>query len=299
MTVHNSNDTLYLLALTKGEFRKRMKIIQILNNSSAIVSSEEGELIILGKGVAFGKKIGETINENKIERKYLAENIVTSSKFQALIDKIPLKDFELSFDIIARFKLAVPYKLNDIIYISLTDHISFAIQRAKEGIMIPNAVLNEIQIFYPFEFTLGAWAVEYIFEEVGIELTEHEAGFIALHIINAKRQEDETGLERDSMKIVNDLVSIIENFYGITFEKDNVNFHRLVTHLKYFILREFSMGSSEIEEIELFQSIIQKFPEAYAVIENIDQYFQTFYKKKLPQSEKAFLTIHINRVLHH
>lgn len=276
-----------------------MKITQILNNSSVIVSSEEGELIVLGKGIAFGKKIGETIDEGKVERKYLSKSIISTNKFQTLIDKIPLEDFELSFDIIDRIKSAVSYQVDDVIYLSLTDHISFAIQRTKKGIIVPNAVLNEIQMFYPFEFTLGEWAVEYIFDEINVELSDHEAGFIALHIINARSQEDEVGMERDSAKIVNDLIRIIEDFYQISFEKTEINYHRLVTHLKYFILREFNGDNLTEEEPNLFKVIISEYPEAYAVIEKIDQYFQTFYKKELPNSEKAFLTIHINRVLHY
>lgn len=210
-----------------------------------------------------------------------------------------MEDFELSFDIIDRIKIAVSYQVDDIIYLSLTDHISFAIQRTKDGITIPNAVLNEIQIFYPFEFTLGMWAVEYIYDEINVKLSEHEAGFIALHIINAKRQDGEEDMEKDSAKVVDDLIKIIEDFYEITFEKNEINYHRLVTHLKYFILREFSGNNTEEDEPNLFKMITDEFPEAYAVIENIDQYFQTFYKKELPKSEKVFLTIHINRVLHY
>ena len=53
-------------------------------------------------------------------------------------------------------------KLNQSIYVTLTDHINFAIERVSQGIEPQNALLWEIKRFYPQEFQLGIYALELI-----------------------------------------------------------------------------------------------------------------------------------------
>ena len=52
-----------------------MKIGKILNNN-VVVIFEEGrtEKIVMGRGIAFGKKVGDTIDEEKIDKTFLLEN---------------------------------------------------------------------------------------------------------------------------------------------------------------------------------------------------------------------------------
>ena len=53
-----------------------MNIKRIYNNNVVMVEKDNGEeMIVLGKGLAFGKKVGETIEEEQIEKIFtLAEN---------------------------------------------------------------------------------------------------------------------------------------------------------------------------------------------------------------------------------
>ena len=44
-----------------------MKIRKILNNNSAVVLDDDGqEVVVIGKAIAFKKKVGEAINPKKI-----------------------------------------------------------------------------------------------------------------------------------------------------------------------------------------------------------------------------------------
>lgn len=48
-----------------------MQIIKVINNN--VISSEDDkgkEIVVMGKGIGFGKKAGEEIDETKIEKKY-------------------------------------------------------------------------------------------------------------------------------------------------------------------------------------------------------------------------------------
>lgn len=275
-----------------------MKVIKVLNNSAVIVLDDDHEAIVIGNGLSFGKKSGDEVDPLKVERKFVANTNQIDEKFQKLFEKISYEESSLAFEIIEYFKEQLDYPLNDLIYLSLADHISFAIERAKTGVYLPNAVLHEVQMFYPAEYRLGAWAVLLLNERAQVNLQADEAGFIALHIINARWQADKTHSEQDFNKIIRDLIAILNETYQQDFKHDSINYHRLVTHLKYFLLREFGMQQqAKVDDFGYFDQVINDFPQAYAGAEKIAKYLETFFNHKVPKEEKVFLTIHINRIL--
>ncbi|MEX1550883.1 PRD domain-containing protein [Enterococcus sp. C50] len=272
-----------------------MKIIKVLNNSSAIVFDKKREVIVMGNGVAFGKRVGDLVNSEKIEKSYVATPNFFDEHFQTWFEKISYQDAALAFDIVEYFKAKVAYGLNDIIYLSLSDHISFSIKRAKEKIFVPNAVLHEVQMFYPYEYKLGKWAIKKIKKAKGICLPEDEAGFIAMHIINARWHEART--EEDYGKMIADMITILNNMYKKDFRKGKIDYHRLVTHLKFFLHRRAQAEPKKETSFKYYDQIIQDYPEAYEGAEKISEYVTTFFKRKVTKEEKIYLTIHINRVL--
>ena len=62
-----------------------------------------------------------------------------------LIGEIPTEHLELSNEIIEYAEQQLALKFSDNIYITLTDHISFALRRFPEGIIVKNALLWEIK----------------------------------------------------------------------------------------------------------------------------------------------------------
>ena len=56
--------------------------------------------------------------------------------------------------------------LNEHIHIALTDHISFALKRKEQGIIIQNPFYMKQEI-YPDEYRMGEYAVRLIKEKMG------------------------------------------------------------------------------------------------------------------------------------
>lgn len=75
--------------------------------------------------------------------------------------------------------------LDSNIYITLTDHIYFAIQR-KEKIEMSQQLLPEMRFLYPNEYDIAVEVVERINHRYQTELGSNEVGFITMHIINAE-----------------------------------------------------------------------------------------------------------------
>src|SRR5699024_6884940 len=94
-----------------------------------------------------------------------------------LLEEVPLQIIEISDEIIQLTKLTLGKELNDIIYVSLTDHIHYAIQRHKDGMNIKNELLWEISNIYQEKYAIGKKAIEIIKVHTKIKRPDNEAGF--------------------------------------------------------------------------------------------------------------------------
>ena len=78
-----------------------MIIDKILNNNVIIVKDKNNvEKIIMGRGIAFHKKIGDEIEKKKIEKVFTLTNSVALNKLQELVVDIPLEYLEITEEIV-------------------------------------------------------------------------------------------------------------------------------------------------------------------------------------------------------
>lgn len=112
-----------------------MKIGKILNNNMVVVyEKNEPEKIIMGCGIAFHKKVGDLVDETKIDKIFSLVNPDTNLKLQQLLCDVPMEYIEVTEKIIEYAKTKAAKILNEFIHITLLDHIHMAILREKEGI---------------------------------------------------------------------------------------------------------------------------------------------------------------------
>lgn len=163
-----------------------MKIAKILNNNVVVVLGEhQREQVVMGRGLAFQKRVGDVLDTAQIEKVFALQSDELVSRLGELLSQIPLEVMTACDRIIelARARLG---KLQESLYITLTDHCHYAIERQKSGLAIKNALLWETRRLYPKEFELGQEARAIIARRLGVELDEDEAGFIALHLVTAQ-----------------------------------------------------------------------------------------------------------------
>ena len=67
-----------------------MIIKRILNNNAVMSVDESGEdIIVKGKGIAFQKKSGDEINQNKIDKIFVIKNQEINRRYQEILVHIP------------------------------------------------------------------------------------------------------------------------------------------------------------------------------------------------------------------
>ncbi|MFN2744850.1 MULTISPECIES: BglG family transcription antiterminator LicT [Bacillus] len=275
-----------------------MKIAKVINNNVISVWNEQGqELVVMGRGIAFQKKPGEPVDETRIEKIFRLDNKDVSERFKTLLDEIPIEFMEISEEIISYAKMKLGKKLNDSIYVSLTDHIHFAVERQQKGLEIKNALLWETKRLYKDEFAIGREALQIIEDKTGIALPEDEAAFIALHIVNAELNEEMPNIVNIT-KVMQEILSIVKYHFHIDFDEESLHYYRFITHLKFFAQRLFSGTYMKSKDDFLFDTVKNKYRDAYVCTEKIRQYIQKEYGHELTSEELLYLTIHIERVVH-
>lgn len=275
-----------------------MIINRILNNNVVITSDKNGEeTIVMGKGIGYQKAKGDVIEKNKINKIFRISNREVSDKFQELFNKIPIEHMKLSGEIIEYAESILGKKLNEGTYISLSDHTYTAIKRIKNNITIKNALLWEIKKFYKEEFKIGLKAINLIEEKTKVKLPEDEAGFIALHIVNAQLDVDQPKVQ-EITRLIEEILTIVRINFRIEFKEESVFYYRFITHLRYFAQRLFSNSTyNSGADDELVNIIKIKYSEEFKCVSKIKLFISKKYNYELSNDEYVYLTIHIAKVI--
>ena len=274
-----------------------MKIGKIFNNNAVMVKEDNGrDSVIIGCGLAFRKKVGDEVDESLIEKTFILKEKDTLEKFKMILEHIPTEQISLCYDIVEYAKNMLNCELNDYIYVTLTDHISYTLKLFDEGIERPNILIWEIKKFYPKEYNIGLKALEFIESELGKKVNEEEAGNIALHLITAQinGKSDKTDIAYSMTKKIQDILNIVKYTYDIELDEHSLNYERFITHLRFFFKRLSNKTQYKNENEEfLLQQVKEKYKDAYKCMLKIEKYLNV----ELSYEEQLYLTLHIKRIV--
>lgn len=273
-----------------------MKIERIINNNIVTSQQNESEVVVMGRGIGFKTEVGQEIDPTTIEKVFSLDTPTNIDRFKLLLQDVPLEEIQTINEIVSYAKLSLGKRLSDSIYISLTDHLHFAIERHEKGLDFNNALSWEVKHFYHHEYLIGKEALEIIDRKLGVHLPNDEAITIALHIVNAEM--DNTMDNTVGMtKIIKQILSIIQYSFNKEFSEESLAYERLLTHLKFFVQRITLGRSLPDDNIELFSMIRHSYSKEYECAMKINDYVFEETRHQLTPAELAYITIHINRVI--
>lgn len=247
-----------------------MVIDKIINNNIVSAFDETGlEVVIMGRGIGFQRKRGQEVPVEKVEKIFRIKSQSIAGQLKELLAKMPLEQVQISNEIISYAKKTMKLKLNQSIYVTLTDHISFAISRCKKGIHLENALLWEIKRFYPQEFELGRYAVELVKKRLD-----------AVRFPNQMKE----------------ILGIVADELGIEMDEGSLHYERFLTHVKFLLQRIYRKELLEEEENEITEMMQRKYPKEYSCSRKVADYIEQTADCKLSGEEVLYLTLHIRRV---
>ena len=87
----------------------------------------------------------------------------------------------------------------------------------------------------------------------------------------------------ETTKIVQEIRTIIRNFFRIEFQEDSLSYYRMMTHLKFFAQRmALHEGKSDQNaDLQLFQMVKERYGQSYRCVERIVEYLQKQYHLSL------------------
>lgn len=274
-----------------------MKVEKVINNNLVRSVDENGkEVLVMGCGLGFKRQPGDEIEAGKIEKIYTMNDRTEYRRLEEILSKVPLECIQITNEIVEYARISLGKALNDSIYLTLCDHISFALERMKGGIMIRNALLTEIKRFYSNEYQTGKEALHIIQKRAGVELPEDEAGFIAFHLVNASMDYPGMDQTQEMMKTIQNIINIVKYHYNIELNENSIHYDRFVTHLKFFLKRVFSGQELDEGDMEFFLLIKNQYKRAYTCVLKVYDYILKEYGIVLTNDEIMYLTVHIHRV---
>lgn len=276
--------------------KDKIVIGKIINNN--IISSTDeygGEMVIMGCGIGYGKKAGHIIEEEKIEKIFKLDNKDNLERFKELLGALPLEYIQVSDEIISYARETLGVKLNQNVYLTLTDHIGFAIDRHKEGMIFNNALQEEVRLFYPTEYAVGRHALDLIETKTGIRLCEDEAASIALHLLSA---EFNVSINNTfiMIKMVREMMEIIEKMVDLEAGSSYPR-NRLIMNLKQLATRLLSEIPVKGFEDPVFYDFVKNHcAEEYKLIDKVDLYIGEQYGCNMTNEEHIYMSLDVKRI---
>lgn len=275
-----------------------VKIKKVLNSNVVLVEDKKNsEFILLGKGIGYGKKMGNRIDIDQSHQLFIP---VTDSKTKSILemlDSIPNIILEIAQGIVLKAKNKIQTNFNDSIYFVLADHINFAIERYKKGMLVTSSLSWEIQSLYPIEYEIACEGVEEINKRLNLELPNEEAVSIVFHLVNAQMVSNGRYDTGRYVKLIGDIINIIKNYAKQEFNKESVHYVRFLSHIRHFAERFFLDEMMEENKENIYIVNEEAYKKEYEIVQAISSYLYNKYEKVLPKDEEFFLMIYINLVL--
>lgn len=274
-----------------------MKVINRINNNVVLVKDGTQKMIVTGKGLGFQVYPGNDVKEQLIEQRFILQETNDDTYYINLLKELPVETLAICEEIIVIASEMLGKPISGNLMFALADHLKFTMERMQKQMLIDHPLANEIKQFYPKEMEVGRYALKLIQERMHIQLPDGEAVFLTMHIVNALGGLSEAYDVAQLTDVMAEIVTYIETYFQCTIDQNSTSFSRFITHLRYYLIRQLNFEIEESINDELLEIVQEKYPQAYACAQSIADQMDARYHNTSADSEKLYLTLHINRLL--
>lgn len=267
-----------------------MRITKLLNNNVVIAKDrKKGEVVVMGTGIGFRASVGDLVRNELIQKVFMVHE---TSKLASLISQIPASYLELTERIVSYAQKHYHMHISENIYLSLTDHIYFALKRIQDGMDIDNPFLIDVKQFYKDEYAIALHAKVLIKELYELIIPDEEVGYIALHIIENTSNLGKRAVG-NALEVIEQTLTFIKAHYLQDCREDSLAYTRLINHVKHFAKRYVDHEENESKDQLLSKTILEVFQEECLVVDELSEALYKTYGREILESEKNYLILHL------
>ena len=270
------------------------RITKILNHNSfmGIESKNDQECLIMGKGVAFGKKVGQTVSVTGDVRVYSLKELTDRGEAREIIKSVSPLCLELANEVLNQAEEEFG-KVDRSILFTMADHLDFAVRRIQNGEQISNPLTDDIRIMFYKEYKVAGCIRDLLKEKLGIRIDEHEIGYIALHV-HASIVDENVSQAMEIARTVRECICMVEEETGKSIDVMSLSYNRLMNHVRYMVARAIH---GEKLKMSLNDYMSVKFPGPYMTAEKICRKMEKSLKLPIPDIEIGYLAMHLERMM--
>ncbi|MFV0560336.1 MAG: PRD domain-containing protein [Enterococcus sp.] len=269
-----------------------MEVYKGINNNFALARIDEEEVVVAQKGIGFGK-FPKFLDEDSAEKIYhLSESSERAFDFTLVSPEI----FNYTHEIIKEVEKSLDISVSDLLFLTIADHTNYMLKRLEQDISLSGPFQLEIKKFFPKEYNLGLWIIDYLAFETKLIIPPQEASAYSLHLINAQANFDETRKVDPYIRIIQSIIKIVKYHFQKEFDEESFSYLRFVTHLKFFIGRKLNGELQKYRKSDIYKNLAQQFPEEAACVLKISNYLKQTYDWELDEEDLLYLLLHIKKI---
>lgn len=275
-----------------------MKILRVFNNNLVLARDDEGlEVILTGRGLGFQARPGQDVDESKVARTFVPNEGRDPDHLAELLAGIPPEHIQLVGAALADAGLGYKVSNSSALVIALADHISFALRRRAMGLEIQYPLLAEVRFLYPQEYNQALALLHALNSRLDdAPLADGEAVALALHLVTAGFSTGDLTYTYTMTGIIQQMVAVIEQTFGIELDTDSVSVGRLITHLRYLFVRIHQHNQLADEISPVGDAIRTAYPRALECALRLEAIIELRLGVSLTHDEVSYLTLHVARV---
>lgn len=274
-----------------------MRVTKVFNNN-VVLATDDGDhdVVVMGRGLGFQVRPGDTVRGDAVERTFVAGGATTPERIVALLEEIPEEEIDLTQEIVRRAQEEIGPHVTGHAVMPLADHISFALRRARDGLVIAYPLQWEVQHLYPQEVAFARRALVLIHERTGVGLPPLEAVPLALHLVNAQLGAGDLSRTVEMTEVFATVLELMRQEHGLELDEDSLDVARFITHLRYMMVRQHRGKPLADMQTALHDTVRQQHPDPFSSAEHVGRLLEERFGWTIGGDELLYLTLHVARL---
>ncbi|NIZ47683.1 PRD domain-containing protein (plasmid) [Entomospira nematocerorum] len=283
-------------------------IKQVFNNNVALVMIDGYEMVVTGRGIAFQKQTGASIERDKIERYFVLQDInglresavLTKSEVEARLLQVVMRCLHQQEDLWQRL-----YDRMESYYPILLDHLLQTVE-ASDRKELPThhkrsfVFTPEVRMAYSSEVSCAKQIIQAVEQALDVVLGEEEVILLSLHLVHAQQDHRHINETVEASLFLQDFLWILKEMLQPYWQENSWIVERFIVHIRLLVWRLYDRKSETSERRmteELLSMMKEHYPEANQIIHRVQTFLYNRLEVELNLDEELYLRMHLRRLM--